>query len=68
MTREEIISILSEEDSILEQLRSGPTALLLEEDGKDVPVQVKQVGDRIKVTTGKVFKHRFLISMDEIQP
>lgn len=37
-------------------LEDGPAALVLSHKGKRVPVQVEKAGDRLKITTGRVFR------------
>ncbi|MFQ6893149.1 MAG: hypothetical protein ACLRS7_13255 [Acutalibacter sp.] len=37
-------------------LEDGPAALVLFHKGRRVPVRVEKAGDRLKITTGRVFR------------
>ena len=37
-------------------LEDGPAALVLSHKGRRVPVRVEKAGDRLKITTGRVFR------------
>ena len=55
------LSALGEMDGCLED---GPTALFLSCGGKRVLVRVAKAGDRLKLTTGRVFRRTVEVPLD----
>ena len=66
MNRKELISqVLSALGEMEGGLEDGPTALLLSCGGRRVLVRVAKAGDRLKLTTGRVFRRTVEVPLDE---
>ena len=66
MNRKELISqVLSVLGDLEGGLEDGPTALLLSCGGRRVLVRVAKAGDRLKLTTGRLFRRTVEVPLDE---
>ena len=65
MNRKELISqALSALGEMEGGLEDGPTALLLSCGGRRVLVRVAKAGDRLKLTTGRLFRRTVEVPLD----
>lgn len=65
MNRKELISqVLSALGEMEGGLEDGPTSLLLPCGGRRVLVRVEKAGDRLKLTTGRLFRRTVEVPLD----
>lgn len=66
MNRKEMTALLRKQN-ILNQLRDGPTSMMVRKNGKMVLATVTRKGEWVIVTTGRFFRRRMRVPLAQLE-